>query len=525
MNATVGAPPRITRGGLLGSLLLLVVVLGCVRLGFWQLARRAERAALNERVAARMQLEPASEVGQLTDTAASLYRIASLPGTWDAERSIVLPGRSLGGVPGVHLLTPLRIGDERAVLVNRGWVPAADGATIDPGAFPPAGDGAHGLVLPFPGGAAPAPVHDALADSGFRRVWYAMDAAALRAQFPYELTPFVIQLLPGPAPAAYPRRLAPPALDPGPHLSYALQWFGFAIIGVIGWFALVLRSRRPPRIAPPLLFACALALAPAGAGAQLRPLDPFDWRILDEQTALVAGAGGGITFDQPAPLSGTEGRLLELGTWRLLLRSGRMGLDLYGITVWRYSERDTLEAPYPGVDPAEHGVRQDFGPAGASAFVRVSPQRWSTDLLIRFGARLPTTSHASGLERDETDFYALAGARRRVGPWQLSGEAGVGIHGSVRADYRQSDVLIYNVGARRQTGPLALSASLVGHMDGHDWRVRGNEDQSELRLGLRAGRGRWVEVGYIRGLTRFSPSHGLQIAVGLTAGCGGDCLP
>jgi cytochrome oxidase assembly protein ShyY1 len=43
---------------------------------------------------------------------------------------------------------------------------------------------------------------------------------------------------------AWPRRLAAPALDDGPHLSYALQWFGFALIGLVGAGVVAHRARR-----------------------------------------------------------------------------------------------------------------------------------------------------------------------------------------------------------------------------------------------------------------------------------------
>ena len=38
-------------------------------------------------------------------------------------------------------------------------------------------------------------------------------------------------------------RLPPPALDEGPHLSYAIQWFSFAAIALIGGTAVAVRNR------------------------------------------------------------------------------------------------------------------------------------------------------------------------------------------------------------------------------------------------------------------------------------------
>jgi surfeit locus 1 family protein len=168
-------------------------------------------------------------------------------GQYDDQRSIVLPGKSLNGVPGVHLLTPLLLGLGDAVLVNRGWVPSADGATIPLDSFPSTPGSVTevrlaGLLLPLPPPARPAP-RDA-AEPRFRRVWYRMDRDALQAQFPYRLLPAQLQLLPSPDAPSIPTRLQPPALSDGPHLSYAIQWFSFAAIGMVGWVALARRSRR-----------------------------------------------------------------------------------------------------------------------------------------------------------------------------------------------------------------------------------------------------------------------------------------
>lgn len=523
---------RFSPAGLIGSLLLLAVVLTCLRLGFWQLDRRQQRIAVNQHIAARMELPPLASAAALDDTAA-VYRRAAIAGSYDVARSIVLPGRSLMGAPGVHLVTPLRIDATRALLVNRGWVPAPDGATIAVDSFPITADGARGLLLPFPGsGSEPGPVRDALADSGFRRVWFTLDAAALRAQFPYELAPVMLQQLPQPGGSGYPRPVEPPALDQGPHLSYAIQWFSFAAIGVIGWLALLLRGRRPARMAPPLertlLILLALAagmLLPRPAAAQLRPLDPFDWQVLDTENSLIASIGAAALFAQPAPLAGSEGRLLELGRYRLLWRSGRFGLELSGTALWRYTEQDSIEPPLDFVAPAEDGIRQDAGPASVATFVRLLPARSPADVLLRFGARIPTTSDESGLERDETDFFALLGGRWRTGALALSGEAGVGIHGSVLPGYRQSDVLLYNFGATHETGVLRTAAFVVGRVDGRGDRIRGNEDQAELRLEVRAGKDRWVQAGYVKGISEYAPAHGLMIGIGFRTGCRGDCLP
>jgi len=237
-----------------GTVVLLAVVAACVRLGFWQLDRLRQRRELNAGMAARLEAPTVQLPTAPPDTAGFLFRHLEVTGRYDDARSIVLPGRSFQGVPGVHLLTPLVVDPADAVLVNRGWVPAADGATIPLDSFPTSAPGAEvhlqGLLLPLPFSTRPAEAASA-ADTLFRRIWYHLERHRLQAQFPYHLAGAELQLLPATGDAAFPRPLPPPALDEGPHLSYAIQWFSFALIGIVGWLALALRSGQPRTVPPP----------------------------------------------------------------------------------------------------------------------------------------------------------------------------------------------------------------------------------------------------------------------------------
>lgn len=533
------AEPRIlaiTPAGIVGTLLLAVVVIVCVRLGVWQLSRLEERRALNAGIAARLVAPAVGDAVALADTAGLLYRAVTVRGVFDGDRSVVLPGRSRRGLPGVYLLTPLLLsGRGDAVLVNRGWVPSADAATIDVADFAVHDTvDVHGLVLPFPGRSqslAPGERGPRSTDPApFRRVWFALDEHALREQFPYTLMPALLQELAdqqaagsaaaataagGPTGAArYPARLDPPPLDEGPHLGYALQWFGFALIGLIGWIALVVRSRTP-RAAPPAAVAALLLLGLATPGrAQLRPLEPLEWRVFDPGVVLVADAGGGALWGQPATLAGTAGQLLEIGSYSVAFRSHRIAIELRGTALWRLREDSQTHEPVDGVDAADDGVRQEVGVALAATALRLSPDHWPADVVLRFGATIPTTSDESGLDRDRTDFFALVGARYRRGPLSLHMENGVGINGTNAPDYPQSDVWTYAFGASYAISPVRGTAELVGRQDGHSWIVRGNEDTSELRVGLDLGTSRWVSVRYIRGMSHFSPDHGVRVHAG-----------
>jgi surfeit locus 1 family protein len=78
-----------------------------------------------------------------------------------------------------------------------------------------------------------------------------VDPAKLKDSVPYTLLPFVVQHLPdsaspaSAAPGSLPRRLPPPELTNGPHLSYVIQWFSFAVIILVGSIALFRAKARP----------------------------------------------------------------------------------------------------------------------------------------------------------------------------------------------------------------------------------------------------------------------------------------
>ena len=266
------------------------------------------------------------------------------------------------------------------------------------------------------------------------------------------------------------------------------------------------------------LFGLACVALPDDASAQLRPLEPLEWRVFDDGNAFVGGVGGAVLWDQPAPLAGTRGTLIDIGSYTVTYRSARIAIQFGGTALWRFSETDTTAAPLDVVEPAD-GPRYEPGPAFASTAFRFSPDSWPADLVLRFGATIPTTSDESGLERDRTDFFALLGARYQRGALSLTAENGVGINGTVRRGLPQSDVWTYAFGASYALSSLVLAADFVGRQDGHAYVIRGNEDQRELRAGFDIGRSRWLRVRYVRGLAKkASPAHGFQIGAGITLG-------
>jgi surfeit locus 1 family protein len=209
---------------LLGHLVALVAVLGFLRAGVWQLDRLEEKKERNRDIAARTD-GPPIEVNDV-DVAEGKYQHVTASGTFLPEADVLVPFRSFEGNVGAHVLTPLLLDDDGLiVLVNRGWIPADTVA-------PPAPEGqvvVEGILL----------------DSQDRRRGVDVDEVGEQAGVePYPL--WLLQTAPPPD-GDYPIRLPPPARDEGPHLSYAIQWFLFAGVVLIGYPLLLSRRMRADR--------------------------------------------------------------------------------------------------------------------------------------------------------------------------------------------------------------------------------------------------------------------------------------
>ena len=223
-------------------IIAIAVAATCVSLGLWQLRRLDERRALNARILERRSTTPLSIEGVPGNAAAEPYRPATAQGRYDVEHEVLVYGRSLDGEAGHHVVTPLILPGGGAILVVRGWVPFAMQAAPVRDAAPPANEvRVRGSLAPDEGDGSVSP--DA---EGIVRV---LDVRGIASALPYDVFPLPLQLADQtpPQPGSLPIPVPLPALSEGPHFSYAIQWFSFAVIAVVGAVILLRRERHPTR--------------------------------------------------------------------------------------------------------------------------------------------------------------------------------------------------------------------------------------------------------------------------------------
>lgn len=230
----------------LSHVAVLALVVAMVGAGLWQIDRHGERADRNDLIESRAAEEPV-DIGEVVSPGddpsigdSEQYRQVAVTGEYRPEDEVLVRNRTYDGAPGFWVITPLITDDGSAVAINRGWIPLRFDADSDRvGTEPPAGEvtvigtiqpsvTAEGLQVADP-------------DEGRLTSLARPDIERLAAQLSYPLLPVLVQLAEETRiEDAQPIPLALPSLDGGPHASYAVQWFVFTTIAVIG-YPLVLR--------------------------------------------------------------------------------------------------------------------------------------------------------------------------------------------------------------------------------------------------------------------------------------------
>ena len=221
--------------------LAVVAAILFVRLGFWQLARLHEKVRRNAAIGAQ-QKEPIVQFASLPrDSAAAQYRRAVVTGRFDYANELVLSSRTHQGSPGVELVTPLRLaGSDTAVLVDRGWVYSPDGASVDRARWRERDTATvSAYVQQY------APDLRTTAAARDPRIVRRVSWREASSRIPYPLAPYYLVQI-GDTASSHPVRREMPVLDDGPHRSYAIQWFFFAAIALVGAVAVMWRERRMP---------------------------------------------------------------------------------------------------------------------------------------------------------------------------------------------------------------------------------------------------------------------------------------
>jgi cytochrome oxidase assembly protein ShyY1 len=229
----------------------VVFAIACAFLANWQFTRNAQRSAqlalveqnydapavpLAEVIPAGGELDPADE-----------WRPVVLTGSYLRGDQLLARGRAHGGTAAFEVLVPFELDDGRVLLVDRGWVAPGEKQN-EPDLVPAPPEGEVTVVVRLRPGE-PLPASGRSAPEGqvptihLPAVAAAIDPAAGEALV---LSAYGLMASEDPAPATRPQPLEAPSADPGPHLSYAIQWILFAVMGFV-FIGYIIRTERAHR--------------------------------------------------------------------------------------------------------------------------------------------------------------------------------------------------------------------------------------------------------------------------------------
>lgn len=222
----------------LGFLAIAVVfAILCTLFGVWQWNRREEALAAIARLEANWSATPVplAEALPHTDdyTIAQQWLPVVVEGEYLADEQLLLRARVRDGEVGFNVITPFLTTDGTVFIVDRGWLPAGDSIEA-PDLVPPAPEGTITIVARLR-----ANEGQIIGRSAPEGQLSSVDLDVLATQFDVPVYTGAYGLI-ATEDGVIPRDIAPhirPELDEGPHLSYTLQWFVFAAMGLFayGW--------------------------------------------------------------------------------------------------------------------------------------------------------------------------------------------------------------------------------------------------------------------------------------------------
>ncbi|WP_426595442.1 SURF1 family protein [Cellulomonas sp. McL0617] len=263
----------------------LVVAVACTFLGRWQWNRHVWRDHAIAEVVASEKAAPVPLDRLLPSAGAPLpqgdeWRQVQVVGHYEPGATVLLRNRPVDGNAGYHALVPFVVEDASVgtsaqptqvgsvLVVDRGWVETGEtsAAVVDPPA-PPSGTVTVTVKLreDEPATRRSAPPRQVQAIS----VDQVLAAGGMAGATTFRGYGGLVSESPAPAVAHGP--LQEPSTDPGPHLSYAFQWWVFALGGLLAFGSMARRELLEARYEAALGDEDPVEIVPNGDGPALWP--------------------------------------------------------------------------------------------------------------------------------------------------------------------------------------------------------------------------------------------------------------
>jgi cytochrome oxidase assembly protein ShyY1 len=218
----------------------------CVGLASWQFDRRDQAVSKIQRMVDNYYK---SAIGfdsisglPLEDVTLFEWTPVELTGRYLTNQELLVRNRPIAGQPGFIHLVPFQLVSGETVIIERGWIPAdsdlAPATLMTPSEEPKTLVARVRLSELTPNRESP----DGFATSIHLESLEAMLGTVLEPEF------YLRVISETPSEASSPQPLSKPTLDEGNHLSYAVQWILFALMGFFALFWAIRQEQEYRRI-------------------------------------------------------------------------------------------------------------------------------------------------------------------------------------------------------------------------------------------------------------------------------------
>lgn len=220
--------------------LLTLGLTAFICLGAWQWSRAAQKEALLEAFAAaeHAPVRPFDVV--VEEPAPEVHPHVSVHGHFVPERTYLLDEQIHAGRVGVMAIAVFAPeGSQNKLLVNRGWLPWSRAQSSTP-AVPPLPLGEvelRGLYAPAPGGGLRVGGNALARQDTWPKLTLYLDLQEFPDDIGSGIYPCML-LLDVDAASGFVREWTPAVMPPERHRGYAVQWWSFALVALVIFFAL-----------------------------------------------------------------------------------------------------------------------------------------------------------------------------------------------------------------------------------------------------------------------------------------------
>jgi surfeit locus 1 family protein len=217
----------------LWSIIVTIILVSVfIRLGIWQLERAEEKQAIVDQQQALMKQGNKRINKSLSLDEVFEYQNAVVTGKFLTDKVIFLDNKPYKGVHGYHVITPLKIANtEEYILVNRGWVPMRTHRKNLPKIETSGETQLIKGMIKFP--SSQFKLGEGINENNqwpWRIQW--LEIEAVEKQLGVNLLPFIV-LQESEENSKFIRDWQIIVSPPEKNMSYAVQWFSFAIVLLI----------------------------------------------------------------------------------------------------------------------------------------------------------------------------------------------------------------------------------------------------------------------------------------------------